>query len=97
MQTKIFYVYILANDRNGTIYIGITSNLEKRIREHKTKVYEQSFTSKYEINKLVYYESTENAESAVTREKQLKNWKRNWKIDLIEKVNPQWKDLSENW
>ena len=97
MQTKIFYVYILANDRNGTIYIGITSNLEKRIREHKTKVYEQSFTSKYEINKLVYYESTENAESAITREKQLKNWKRNWKIDLIEKVNPQWKDLSENW
>ena len=97
MQTKIFYVYILANDRNGTIYIGITSNLEKRISEHKTKVYEQSFTSKYEINKLVYYESTENAESAITREKQLKNWKRNWKIDLIEKVNPQWKDLSENW
>ncbi len=97
MQTKIFYVYILANDRNGTIYIGITSNLEKRIREHKTKVYEQSFTSKYEINKLVYYESTKNAESAITREKQLKNWKRQWKLDLIEKNNPQWKDLSEHW
>ncbi len=97
MQTKIFYVYILANNRNGTIYIGVTSNLEKRIKQHKEKVYEQSFTSKYEINKLVYYESTENAESAIAREKQLKNWKRQWKLDVIEKNNPQWKDLSEHW
>jgi putative endonuclease len=97
MQTKIFYTYILANDLNGTIYIGVTSDLEKRIKQHKTKTHEHSFTSKYGINKLVYYESTENAESAITREKQLKNWKRDWKISLIEKENPQWKDLSENW
>ena len=97
MQTKIFYTYILANNRNGTIYIGITNNFEKRIKQHKTKTHEQSFTSKYEINKLVYYESTKNAESAITREKQLKNWKRQWKLDLIEKNNPQWKDLSEHW
>jgi len=97
MQTKLFYIYILANDRNGTIYIGVTSDLEKRIKQHKTKMYEQSFTAKYSIDKLVYYESTENSESAIAREKQLKNWTRQWKLDLIEKNNPQWKDLSENW
>ena len=97
MQTKLFYIYILANDRNGTIYIGVTSDLEKRIKQHKTKMYEQSFTAKYSIDKLVYYESTESSESAIAREKQLKNWTRQWKLDLIEKENPQWKDLSENW
>jgi putative endonuclease len=97
MQTKLFYIYILANDRNGTIYIGVTNDLEKRIKQHKTKMYEQSFTAKYSIDKLVYYESTENSESAITREKQLKNWTRQWKLDLIEKNNPQWEDLSENW
>lgn len=97
MQTKLFYIYILANDRNGTIYIGVTNDLEKRIKQHKTKIYKQSFTAKYSIDKLVYYESTENSESAITREKQLKNWTRQWKLDLIEKNNPRWEDLSENW
>lgn len=97
MQTKLFYIYILANDRNGTIYIGVTSNLEKRIKEHKEKVYSDSFTSKYNVSKLVYFESTENSESAIAREKQLKAWKRAWKLDLVEKQNPQWKDLSEQW
>ncbi len=97
MQTKIFYIYILANDRNGAIYIGVTSDLEKRINEHKSKIYDKSFTAKYSINKLVYYESTENSESAITREKQLKVWKRKWKLDLIEKNNPLWKDLSESF
>ena len=97
MQTKLFYIYILASNRNGTVYIGVTSDLEKRIKEHKAKVYENSFTAKYDVSKLVYYESTENSESAIAREKQLKNWTRQWKLDLIEKYNPQWKDLSENW
>ncbi len=97
MRTKIFYVYILVNDRNGTIYIGVTSNLEKRIKEHKTKIHDKSFTAKYSVNNLVYYESTENSESAIAREKQLKNWKRKWKLDLIEKTNPEWKDLSKDW
>jgi len=97
MQTKLFYIYILASDRNGTIYIGVTSNLEKRIKEHRSKIHNQSFTAKYSVDKLVYYESTENSESAISREKQLKAWKRTWKLDLIEKRNPQWKDLSIDW
>jgi putative endonuclease len=97
MQTKLFYIYILANDRNGTIYIGVTSDLERRIKQHKMKVFKQSFTAKYSVDKLVYYESVENSESAITREKQLKNWTRQWKLDLIEKQNPQWKDLSIDW
>lgn len=97
MPTKLFYIYILANDRNGAIYIGVTSDLEKRIKEHKTKKYNKSFTAKYSVDKLVYYESTENSESAIAREKQLKAWKRTWKLDLIEKGNPLWKDLSENF
>jgi putative endonuclease len=97
MQTKLFYVYILASDRNGTLYTGVTSNLEKRINEHKLKIHTNSFTAKYSVHKLVYYETTENAESAIAREKQLKKWNRKWKLDLIEKQNPEWKDLSEKW
>lgn len=97
MQNKLFYIYILASDRNSTVYIGVTSDLEKRIQQHKSKTYEGSFTSKYSVEKLVYYESTEDSESAIAREKQLKNWTRQWKLDLIEKENPQWKDLSESW
>ena len=87
-----YYVYILASKRNGTLYIGVTSNLIKRIYEHKNNLIE-GFTKKYNIHNLVYYEITEDVNSAITREKQLKIWKRNWKIELIEKNNPKWKDL----
>jgi len=78
--------------RNGTLYIGITSNLFKRIYEHKNNLID-GFTKKYNVHNLVYYEMTEDVSIALAREKQLKRWKRNWKIELIEKNNPKWKDL----
>lgn len=87
-----FYVYIVASQRNGTLYIGVTSNLIKRIYEHKEGVID-GFTKKYKVNALVYYEQHENAEAAITREKQMKEWKRQWKLELIEKNNPEWDDL----
>jgi len=89
---KNYYVYILASKKNGTLYTGVTSDLIKRVFEHKNKLV-KSFTQKYAINKLVYYEATENVESAIIREKQIKRWKRDWKIRQIEKMNPSWKDL----
>ncbi len=92
MNEKNYYVYILANKRNGTLYIGITSNLLKRVSEHKQKLV-KGFTEKYNVNKLVYYEQTNNAVPAIEREKQLKKWKREWKLKLIERENPEWKDL----
>jgi putative endonuclease len=87
-----YYVYILASKKNGTLYIGVTSNLIKRIHEHKNNLIE-GFTKKYNVHNLVYYEITEDVNSVIIREKQLKRWKRNWKIELIEKNNPKWKDL----
>ena len=89
---KNYYVYILASKRNGTLYIGVTSNLLKRVYEHKSKMVE-GFTKKYNVHKLVYYEQTNIIQSALTREKQLKKWYRKWKIELIEEMNPEWKDL----
>ena len=86
-------VYIMTNYANTTFYIGVTNNLLRRIWEHKTKAIE-GFTSRYNIKKLVYFELTDNIEDALNREKQLKNWKRQWKIDLIKKDNPEFKDLS---
>jgi len=88
-------VYILTNYLNTTLYIGVTNNLLRRIYEHKTEE-NKSFSQKYKLNKLVYFEITESIESAINREKQLKNWKREWKLDLIKKVNPSFKDLSED-
>ena len=87
-----YYVYILASKKNGTLYIGVTSNLVKRIYEHKNELAE-GFTKKYSVHKLVYFEITESVESAIAREKQLKKWNRAWKIRLIEKTNPEWLDL----
>ena len=87
-----YYIYILANKRNGTLYIGVTSNLVKRVYEHKNNIID-GFTKKYSIHKLVYYEITDDIESAIRREKQLKKWNRKWKINLIEKNNPEWIDL----
>ncbi|MBI4050094.1 MAG: GIY-YIG nuclease family protein [Candidatus Doudnabacteria bacterium] len=91
---KEYYVYILASRRNGTLYIGVTSDLIKRVYEHKNDVVE-GFTKKYGVHKLVHYEQTESIEGAIAREKQLKNWHRKWKLELIENSNPTWKDLYE--
>jgi putative endonuclease len=89
---KNYYVYILASKRNGTLYIGVTSNLIKRVWEHKEKIAD-GFTKKYDVDKLVYVEYFRDPENAIKREKRLKKYKRQWKINLIEKDNPQWKDL----
>lgn len=89
---KSYFVYILANQRNGTLYIGVTSNLIKRVWEHRNNVVE-GFTKKYKVHSLVYFEQTDNVNSALRREKQLKNWQRKWKLALIEKENPKWIDL----
>lgn len=91
---KTGYVYILASKENGTLYIGVTSDLKKRIWEHRTSAVE-GFTSKYKVHTLVYYEQTENIESAIAREKNLKNWQRKWKLELVNRFNPEWKDLYE--
>ena len=85
-------VYLLASKRNGTLYAGVTSNLVKRIWEHKHHVVD-GFTNKYGVEILVWYESHETMESAISREKAIKNWKREWKINVIEMMNPQWLDL----
>ena len=95
MKTRQFYVYILCSKRNGTLYIGVTSDLVKRIYEHKNDLV-GGFTKKYGIHRLVWYETHDSAESAITREKQLKKWKRTWKLKLIEQNNPKWNDLYEN-
>lgn len=89
---KRFYVYILASKRNGTLYIGMTSDILRRVYQHKHKSAD-GFTSKYGVNRLVYFEETTDVREAIQREKQLKNWKRKWKIELIEKNNPEWKEL----
>lgn len=95
-MSKTYSVYILTNPEETTLYIGVTGNLKKRIWEHKNKVVE-GFTKKYNISKLVYYEITEDVETALNREKQLKNWQRQWKIDLIKTLNPEFNDLSLEW
>ena len=88
-------VYMLASKRNGTLYIGVTSNLQKRAWEHKNDVIE-GFTKQYRVHLLVYYELHGDMVSAITREKQIKKWNREWKIELIEEKNPDWKDLCNN-
>ncbi len=88
-------VYILASKRNGTLYIGVTSDLVKRVWEHKNDLVD-GFTKKYGVHQLMYFEMHEDMESAIQREKQLKKWNRDWKIDLIEKDNPEWADLYES-
>ncbi|MBY0273210.1 MAG: GIY-YIG nuclease family protein [Alphaproteobacteria bacterium] len=88
------YVYILASRKNGTLYTGVTSNLIKRVYEHKEKVF-GGFTAEYNVNLLVYYEMHEEISEAILREKRIKKWRRAWKLELIEKENPYWKDLYE--
>ena len=87
-----YYIYILASKRNGTLYIGMTNNLLRRVYEHKNALVD-GFTKKYSVKSLVYYEQIDDVNSAILREKRLKTWKRAWKIKLIEDFNPTWKDL----
>ncbi len=86
------YVYILASKRNGTLYVGYTRNLIKRVYEHKNDIV-KGFTNKYQVHILVYFEQFEDKEQALKKEKLLKKWQRKWKLELIEKSNPEWKDL----
>jgi putative endonuclease len=91
-----YYVYILASKKNGTLYIGVTNDLERRVHGHKMGI-QKGFTQKYGVSMLVYFEEFQFIEEALQREKNMKKWKRNWKIKLIEKENPLWKDLSKDW
>ncbi len=91
---KTYYVYILASKKNGTLYIGVTSDLIRRLYEHRKGLIE-GFSKKYIVHQLVYFEHTNDVYSAIGREKCLKRWKREWKIRLIEETNPEWRDLSE--
>ncbi len=90
------YIYILASQKNGTLYIGVTTNLKNRIYTHKQN-FPDGFTKKYDIKLLVYFESVDTIQSAILREKQIEKWNREWKLRLIEKENPQWRDLSEDF
>ena len=90
---KTYYVYILANQFNDVFYVGVTNNLERRITEHQSGLID-GFTKKYRVHKLVYFESCHDVKAAIAREKQLKNWNREKKRFLIERLNPEWKDLS---
>jgi len=92
---KSFYVYIMASGRNGTLYVGSTSDLIKRAWEHKNKVI-PGFTARYNVHILVYYEVHETYVEAARREKRFKNWCRQWKLNLIEELNPEWRDLYED-
>ncbi len=89
---KQYYIYILTNKKDGVLYIGVTNDLTRRVWEHKQGIVE-GFSSKYQCKNLVYYETAIDINRAITREKQIKKWKREWKIRLIEKDNPDWKDL----
>jgi len=87
-----YYVYLLASRPQGTLYIGVTNDLIRRVHEHKTGTV-PGFTKKYSIHRLVYFETHDSIEAAIVREKQMKEWKRDWKIKLLEKENPRWEDL----
>ena len=91
-----YYLYILTNKTYGTLYIGVTNDLERRVFEHKNELIE-GFTKKYDLKKLIYFETFQHVNDAIKREKNIKKWKREWKISLIEKDNPNWVDLSKDW
>ena len=96
MEKHSYYVYILAGGRNGTLYVGVTNDLARRVEEHKNGAV-AGFTKKYRVHNLVYYERYDFIRDAIQREKRVKEWQRKWKLELIEKTNPEWKDLSEEW
>lgn len=87
----------MCNDTNTTLYIGVTNNIERRVKEHKCMIDKDSFSCKYNCSKLVYYEEYRDIRYAISREKQLKNWERKWKNQLVERHNPEWLDLAKNW
>ncbi len=91
-----FYVYLLANWNNKVMYVGVTNNLERRIYEHKNKLI-KGFSEKYNVNKLVFFEETQDVTVAITREKEIKKWRRDKKNKLVNQTNPDWKDLSLEW
>jgi putative endonuclease len=91
-----YHVYLLTNWNNKVMYVGITSDLKRRLFEHRNKSVE-GFTTKYNIHKLVYYEATSDVQSAIAREKEIKKWRREKKNRLVEKINPEWRDLSAGW
>lgn len=93
---KQYYLYILAHKKGGVLYVGFTNNIERRISEHKSGI-GGKFSSKYNVTKLVYFETFETSYAAFKKERQMKKWKREWKIALIEENNPDWKDLAEDW
>jgi putative endonuclease len=90
-----YYVYLLASQPHGTLYVGVTRDLVRRVHEHRSKLVE-GFTARYGVDRLVWFESTESVEAAIVREKQIKRWNRAWKIALIEQANPAWQDLYES-
>ncbi|WP_291871369.1 GIY-YIG nuclease family protein [Maribacter sp.] len=92
-----WYVYIMTNKPNGFLYIGVTGNIVERVKEHKIKAYPKSFTAKYNCDKLIYFEEFQKRIDAEKRERQFKKWKRDWKIKLIEEMNPSWSYISINW
>ena len=94
-QEKVYYVYIMASKRNGTLYIGVTNDLIRRVYEHKND-FVPGFTKTYGTHSLVYFEQTSDIDAALNREKRLKHWLRKWKLALIEERNPEWKDLWED-
>ena len=96
MTSGAYFVYILASGPRGTIYIGVTNNLLRRVSEHRAGIGGE-FTRRYHVRRLVYFEQTSDVGAAISREKQLKGWRRLWKLELIERTNPSWTDLAENW
>ncbi|QHI36798.1 hypothetical protein IMCC3317_21680 [Kordia antarctica] len=90
---ETYSVYIITNKPKGVLYIGVTKDLKRRIRQHKNKVHPTTFSARYNLNILVYFENHEEKESALLREKRIKKWNRDWKVELIEKTNPNWEDL----
>lgn len=97
MPYKEYYVYILTNYSKTVLYTGVTNDLERRVFEHKQKFDPRSFTRKYHVNQLMWFESYNDVNDAISREKLIKKWKRQWKIELIEKENAEWRDLSADW
>ncbi len=96
MKEHHYYVYIVSNWNNKVIYVGVTNNLQRRLYEHKNKII-KGFTEKYNVSKLVFFEQTKDVISAIAREKEIKKWRREKKNKLIYSLNPEWKDLSEDW